>query len=331
MAGKGRVTAKDVMDILGAWRSSGEQRDEACAVGVLVDPSAPRPVVEALRDALMPERPYSHVAVSALPSKPVPSWDAAIVLAGPDAAPARTAALLCAQAGVPACLVVETAVEAPSEDEAAEGVSYVAAATPDAATSGVAEWLVDACPKKATALAANFPFCRKPHVANLVRSCALENAAVGAVDLVPRADLPVMAVSQAKLALDIEAAHGKGSTLEGATDVALVMALALAYRSLARAASKAAPGLSWLVRGLMGAGGTWATGRLVELRVEGDVDLAQAAATAGRAAVGAVTGAVEAVRGATFDAAEAASKVRTLQLPLPLGQAPSGDDYLTLG
>lgn len=329
MGNKSRVSAKDVMDILGAGRSSQKRRDEPCGVGVLVAADAPRATVEAVRDALMPELPTSQVAVAPLGESPATSWDAAVVLAGADIDAADAAARSCAAVGVPACVVVETAVE---EREGEGDVDYVAGATPQAVVDALAAWLVDACPKKATALAANFPFCRHAHVASLVRSCALENAAVGAIDLIPRADLPVMAVSQAKLALDIEAAHGGGSAAESGVDVALVMGLSLAWRALARSASHAVPGLSWLVKGLVGAGGTWATGTLVELRAQGDVDLAGMAATAAQAVAGAVSGAAEAVRGAGFDASEAASRLRALQPPLPARPAAgAAGDYLTLG
>lgn len=96
----------------------------------------------------------------------------------------------------------------------------------------------------------------------------MENAAVGAVTLIPGSDMAIMTANQAKLALDIAVAYGRGLDPSRALELAGVVGAGFGYRALARAVSRLAPGLGWAFKGAMGYVGTVATARALQVRFD---------------------------------------------------------------
>ncbi len=271
MAGKKRVSVGDVADILGAGRQSERKRSEDVRVCIVVARDAPPGLVSCVRGAFVPELPGGCVRVLPMGEESAPGADCALVLAGPDASAALGCARRIAGGGVPAAIAVESMLDRAEADLRPDGlVSYVAGANDEALRESMASWLVGACEEKGIALAANFPFCRQAKVRELVRTCALGNAAVGAVAILPGADFPVMTASQAKLALDIAAAYGRPLRLERLADLAGVLGAGVLYRAIARGLVGLAPGLGWALKAGMGYAGTVATARAMELRLGGE-------------------------------------------------------------
>lgn len=292
MARKGWSVGR-AAEVVGFARSASRGRDEHLLVHVLVDPACPSELAVAVRDALVPERPSATVEVLPLAGASVLSAapDAVVALVGPDSPAAPLASY--ARSGVPVALVVEGLLEAPSLGvEGAPGtlVGVVAASSADALADKLASWLVSVCEKR-IALAANFPFCRRAVVDSLISRCCLENAAVGAVHLIPGSDLPVMTANQLKLALDIAAAYGRAIEPERALELLGVVGAGLGWRALARTLLGAVPGLGTILRAGIAFGGTALTGNALRLRFELP-DLAERAGEAGSAEEGAARPAV---------------------------------------
>ncbi len=269
----GKFPVDKVMQVLGAGREAQKGQGEPFSVAVWVDPESPRALLEALRDALLPEQATGLVEVRSLRAGFVERegpTDAAVVVPGACREEAVEAVRAFTHRGTPVALVVESAVEAPDaslDEEHAALVEVVAASEPAHAMERLAKWLVGAT-DKGIACAANFPFCREAEVRSLVTSCAISNAAVGSLSLVKGADMPIMTANQAKLALDVAAAYGNGLDAMRAVEVAGVVGAGLAYRWVARVLSAALPGMGWLTKGAMGYVGTVATGRALQLRFD---------------------------------------------------------------
>lgn len=269
MAAKGWSVGRTA-EVIGFARTAVRARDERVIIHVLVDPSCPRELVLAVKDALVPARSGGRVRVlplrGCLPSAESP--DAALALMGPgsDVAPA----LAHARQGVPVALVVEGALDVAlpeTEDELAARVGVVAASSPEVLADKLALWLA-ASVEKEIALAANFPFCRRAVTQRLISRCALQNAAVGAVHLIPGSDLPVMTANQVKLALDIAAAYGRPLEPARAAELAGVVCSGLAWRTIARTLLGVVPGIGLLVRTGVAYGGTLATGSALRARFD---------------------------------------------------------------
>ena len=80
--------------------------------------------------------------------------------------------------------------------------------------------------------------------------------------------MAVMTANQAKLALDIAVAYGRGLDPWRAVELAGVVGAGFGYRALARAVSQTVPGLGWVFKGAMGYVGTVATARALQVRFD---------------------------------------------------------------
>ena len=299
-----KVTLGRALELLSSLRQSRSSMGEALVLRVHVDATCPRPLALAVRDALVSERSNGRVDVFglALPED-APAPDAALVLVG--SAPCADLARAYAMCGVPVALVAEGALDLPAVD-VAEGASWlvgtVLASSPEAVPHALASWLAGAV-EKDLALAACFPFCRREVCDAAVTRCAAENAAIGAISLIPGSDLPLMTLNQLKLALEVACANGS----------------ALAWRAAARGVSSALPGLSALVKAGVGYGATVLVGEALQLAmgerrtpdaVAADVACAPAAGVEAPARPGSGVGA---------------------HAPALLGAPEPDDGYLTIG
>lgn len=267
-----KVSFGRVADVAHAGRVAFRGRDERVVIHVLVDPLCPRGLALATRRALAAERLGGVVEVAPVGAPPAGERpDAAVVLAGKSDVAELVGSY--ARSGVPVGIVVEGALDAPAielPEQAAALVGVIACSEPDALPDHLASWLASAT-DKGIALAANFPFCRRAVVDSLVARCAVENAAVGAISLIPGSDLPVMTANQAKLALDIAAAYGRGVEPSRAAELAGVVGGGLLWRAVARTLVGMLPGVGALLKAGVGFGGTMATGNALRLRFEAEL------------------------------------------------------------
>jgi hypothetical protein len=271
--GSSKSTPGRVFDVVQSGRKAAEKRAEQVRIVVMADPAADAALAAPVRRALTPntERGLLHVA-RLDPARPVvvnPEADAVVLLcAGTDGLMAA-AAKAWIDLGKPVVLVAATSLDAPEipdVDEASQPARIVGT-DPAVVEKALASWLVRST-DKAFALAANFDCCRKPLAEKLVLATSAENAAVGAIDLVKGADLPVMCVNECKMVLDIAAVYDEGLGARRAPEIAAVLGSGVAMRSLARGLSKLFPGLEWAVRGGVGWVGTFGIGTLIVARHE---------------------------------------------------------------
>lgn len=265
----------NLLDVLSQGRDSRADADEPLRICVLVGLDAPRYLALAVRDALVPKTPTATVdvwplgvrldAVGELP-------DACLVVFGRATGDVAAAVRHMAESGVPTCMVVPSALDAPEVDlgaDAAALAGVVAASDASALPQKLASWLSRSLAQKDVALAAAFPFCRQEVVDGLALRCALENAALGAVSLIPGSDFPLMTTNQAKLAVQMSSCYGAPMTVRRAAELAGVVGAGACYRSLARGAAGLLPGVGSLLRAGIAFAGTMATARGVRASLEG--------------------------------------------------------------
>lgn len=122
-------------------------------------------------------------------------------------------------------------------------------------------WMVDTFKDKRLALALCFDCMRRPLALEFVNATAIQNAGIGAVALIPGADMPVMTANQAKMLLQIAAAYGQKMGPERFKELAGVVGGAFVLRSAARQIVGIVPVGGWAVKGGIGYTGTQAMGR----------------------------------------------------------------------
>src|ERR671917_1099603 len=110
------------------------------------------------------------------------------------------------------------------------------------------------------------PF-RRAVCEEIIRKNARQNAVIGALPI-PGADMPVMTANQARMVLNIAAAHGEELSLDRARELLGVLAAGFGLRALARQVVKLVPLGGWAAAAAIGYAGTVAMGRATMLYFE---------------------------------------------------------------
>ncbi len=116
-------------------------------------------------------------------------------------------------------------------------------------------------------LAKGYPPFRRAVCEELIRKNARQNAVVGALPI-PGADMPVMTANQARMVLNIAAAHDEELSLERARELLGVLAGGFGLRALSRQVVKLIPVGGWAAAAAIGYAGTVAMGRAAMLYFE---------------------------------------------------------------
>jgi uncharacterized protein (DUF697 family) len=175
----------------------------------------------------------------------------------------------CRAAELPAIVVAVRDTEAVAVDRhawiALAGLSsrelVIHARGTPAARSALARRIAQVAGHGGFALAAALPALRAAVIDHTIEATARQNALVGAVIILPGADMPVMTMNQLKMVLRIGAAYGYRSDLQRTVEVLGVIASGLGMRTLARRAVEYVPGLGWAMKAGFGYAGTQAIGR----------------------------------------------------------------------
>lgn len=122
------------------------------------------------------------------------------------------------------------------------------------------ERVVRAAGDGAVALAAALPALRRACAERLIWLAALQNAAIGAIVIIPGADMPAMTANQVRMVLRIAQAYGEEPSADRAVEILSVVAGGFVLRGLARQALEFVPGVGWLLKGAVGFSGTVAIG-----------------------------------------------------------------------
>ena len=271
-----KIPYNKVFDVFKAGRDADRSATETVSVLILLGEGADPDQISALRDAFLAERAGGLVSVRQLsdPTAPDAPFDIAVIVAGTDEEDLKRAVSQLASHATPCAIIVHSAVE--TFDFSYLGYqdyepAIIAAGDSPSLLEKLASWIIGATDKDRT-FAANFSFIRPVEVRHLITSCAIQNATVGAINLIPGSDLPIMTTNQAKLALDIAAAYGKGLTLSRIPEMAGVVGAGFAYRQLARTVLGLIPGVGWVLRAGLGYGGTLATGNAIKARFEAELN-----------------------------------------------------------
>lgn len=117
-------------------------------------------------------------------------------------------------------------------------------------------WIVQNAPSKRLSLARAFPFIRHPLAVELAKQTTIQNGAIGLVFFVPGADMPLIALNQAKMVLQIAAVYGKEMNKERIGEVLAVTAGGFGCRAVARKLVAHVPMLGWAIKPAVAASGT---------------------------------------------------------------------------
>jgi len=141
------------------------------------------------------------------------------------------------------------------DDEVARGLSGDHAGAPT-----LENRIVRAAGAGAATLAVRLPALRRAYCDHVVLANASQNAVIGAVVIIPGADMPAMTANQIRMVLKIAAVYGEQIGFDRALEILSVVGTAFVFRTLARQALDFVPGFGWALKGAVGFTATVALG-----------------------------------------------------------------------
>jgi uncharacterized protein (DUF697 family) len=289
----------DIRDIMSTGSKIAEERERTVRIGVFVDVEAPEELVEAIREQLRPQTAGARLHVEAVaPGETLiidDTADAVIALTGPGDTLARSIAGSREKYVPTVVLSIREYGDAVSRRLSHPILDTIAEEDVDAVVHKLGHWLADRVNGKRLALASNFALVRRAVAQESVRATSFQNGVIGAVAIIPGADLPLMTANQAKMVLQIAAAYGVTLGAERVKELAAVVGGAFVFRAIARQFLDFVPVVGWAIKGAVGYTGTMAMGYAAIEYFESGADL---------------SGLAEKLREARDKAVESASKAR---------------------
>ncbi|MBR3225067.1 MAG: hypothetical protein IKF78_07085 [Atopobiaceae bacterium] len=259
-----KKSMEQLRGVVNMGREAEESMEENIHISVYVDPSCPRWLALAIRDALVPER---DAVVDALPLSDNPAvfgTDVGIIVAGHSEDAIRSAIHSFVGVRQHVIVVAESSLDIPDASLPAK-LEQFATAVVASETGPLLERFANAllgATDKLVSCAANFAFCRDVATARLVSKVAARNALMSIADFIPGAGM-LLTMNQVNLGFDIAATYGHGLSLGRIPEVITIIAAGIVYRDAALLISRFVPALGIFVRVGVAYFGTLMTGRML--------------------------------------------------------------------
>lgn len=253
-------------------------------IAVFIEVDAPDDLIDALRTELRPRTSGAALQIEVVEPKATPELvagtDAVVLVAGSGGAGAVAAIGVPRRAGV-ASIVIGMGDET-YRDGLADALlqplgDLFIGADAAATVEGLGGWLAEKLPSKRLALAHNFPFMRHAVAEEAVKTTAWQNGLIGAVAIIPGADMPLMTANQAKMLLQIAAAYGETLGTDRIKELAVIVGGGFTLRAVARQLLTTVPVMGWAVKGGIGFAGTMAMGKAAIAYFDQGADVVQVA------------------------------------------------------
>ncbi len=254
----------DIKSVLDAAKKVEQARNIPVSAVVLVDETAPMDLITLVEDLFEPQSENARVGYYSLGSAAYDdSTDFVCIVAGGDRR-AGQAAAYAREAGVPAMVVASSPdyVGQLSKDYGfliPEG-DLIDGSDLSKVSELMGKWALAVCKNKKLAVAQAYTFARRPLATESIKATSMQNAGIGAVVIIPGADMPVMTLNQVKMLLQIAAAYGQPMDAGRAKELAAVVGGGFAARAAARQLVGLVPVGGWAVKGGIGYSATMAMG-----------------------------------------------------------------------
>jgi uncharacterized protein (DUF697 family) len=267
----------DPRDIMSSGAKIAEERERLVRIAVYVDVEAPDELVDAVQEALRPQSSRARLHVEACaPGEALiidDAADAVIAITGPGDTLKQSLAGSREKFVPTALLALNEHSDVVSRRLGHPILDTITDNQLDDIKSKLGAWLADRVSSKRLALASNFSLVRRAVAVEAVKATSFQNGVIGAVMIIPGADLPIMTANQAKMVLQIAAAYGVPLGAERVKELAAVVGGAFTLRAIARQFLDFVPGIGWAIKGAVGYTGTIAMGYAAIEYFEGGADL----------------------------------------------------------
>lgn len=122
--------------------------------------------------------------------------------------------------------------------------------------SKLTDWLYYYSEAVQISFAAHFPFLRSAISIRLINACAIENAGVGVLKILPGADMPLMTLNQARMLLELAGIYGYDISSDRIIEMVVLVLSAFGFRYLSNYVNDNSPIPEFVVDAVFGFGGT---------------------------------------------------------------------------
>ena len=267
----------DPRDMMSSGAKIAEEREQLVRIAVFIDVEAPDSLVDVVREGLRPQsaRARVHVEACALGEALLvdEAADAVIAITGPGDTLKRSLAGSREKFVPTVVLALGEHADVVSRRLGHPILDTITDNQAEDIPSKLGAWLADRVSKKRLALASNFALVRQAVAVEAVKATSFQNGVIGAVMIIPGADMPIMTANQGKMVLQIAAAYGVPLGAERIKELAAVVGGAFTMRAIARQFLDLVPGVGWAIKGAVGYTGTLAMGYAAIEYFEGGADL----------------------------------------------------------
>lgn len=123
-------------------------------------------------------------------------------------------------------------------------------------------WLFYVSEDVQVAYAAKFPFVREIIANRIINATSIENAGIGAIKILPGADMPIMTLNQARMILELAAIYGYEVNTDRIVEMVVLVLTAFGFKYLSKVVNKNLPIPDFIVDAAFGLGGTEFLGRI---------------------------------------------------------------------
>lgn len=274
------------LEIMNEGRKYLAEKEANINVALLIDPLAGDEYIEGITKVLTPQLSSAHLRVDVLGAGDQIHRTrfkryafVALLVSARQARNElddyiRERVLAIKEAGVPIALLVS---EGAAADVAARyGVSVLdVVIVPHAADieQKLGAWVLDHLKDQKIALSANYPFMREEIARSYVKATSIQNAVIGGILFIPGADMPVMTLNQIKMIMQIAVIYEQKLDKERVKELAVVLASAFLFRTIARQLAGMIPGFGWAFKAGIAYSVTYAMGLTAQnyFREGGDI------------------------------------------------------------
>lgn len=104
--------------------------------------------------------------------------------------------------------------------------------------------------------ATHFPFLRSAISRRVINACSIENAGVGALKILPGADMPIMTLNQGRMIMELAAIYGYSISVDRLVEIVVLVLSAFGLRALSNYINDEVPIPEFIVDAVFGFGGT---------------------------------------------------------------------------
>ena len=266
------VVTSELLNAFKSAKSAEDKMSDHMYIQVVVDMSASRQLVDSVKQFLIPNSPNVNIEVDKLvevnPTRPISARDFSIIIAGDNTEDVAAVANNFSSSHIPCAIIVDNMVIAPDDSQIksleAAPISLILACDQQQLKDKLSNWMVDVATEQQVALATLFPEVKDTVIAQMIKGCATENAAIALIPFLGSADMPAMVANQVKMAIGIAAVNGKQISWAMTPEILSVIGAGYLFRQIVRLVPVNSSVIKNGVKVGVGFGGTYLIGKSLQ-------------------------------------------------------------------